>query len=256
MPTAPSFNDVVTRAKDAAHVITTGAKHMVARTLPHPLYRWYRKRRVARQIFRYSPRVVTHTYGGRRLEVLLSDPLAEGWYDGDSPRLSEVEELVRIGALRPGTTVFDVGAHQGVVALMLAGEVGSSGRVIAVEAEPHNVMVARRNVELNNASNISVIHAAIADRPGRLYFAEGLNGHVDADTRVGNVEVEAVTIDQLAQEHGHPDLVFLDVEGYEGKALEGATATLRSRRTSFLVEVHASWLVDCAVSDLVDHFAG
>jgi FkbM family methyltransferase len=216
----------------------------------------YRKRRVARLIAAYSPRVVTHTYGGHRLTVALADPLADGWYDHDWPRLQEIDELVRIGALRPGATVFDLGAHQGVVALVLAAEVGPSGRVVAVEAQHHNASIAERNVRLNGATNVAIVHGAIADRPGKVNFAEDLNGHVDGATRLGNVEVLAVTIDQLAEQHGRPDLVFLDVEGYEGKALEGAAATLRARRTSFFVEVHSDRLVDSTISDIIARFAG
>jgi FkbM family methyltransferase len=244
------------RVQDAVRVGAITAKRVVARALPHPVYRIYRKRRVARLIAAYSPRVVTHTYGGHRLTVALADPLAEGWYDHDWPRLEEIDELVRVGGLKRGATVFDLGAHQGVVALMLSAEVGPSGRIVAVEAQPHNASIARRNVSLNHAANVAVVHAAIADRPGAVNFAEGLNGYVDAATRLGNVEVLAVTIDQLAEEHGRPDLVFLDVEGYEGKALEGAEATLAARRTSFFVEVHSDDLVDWTVRDIIGRFAG
>lgn len=246
------------RRLPATHVIgaaTLGAKGVARRVLPHPVYRVYRQRRIARQIAMYPEHVVTHRYGGHVLKVLLADPLAEGWYDKDWRRLPELDELSRIGALRAGATVFDIGAHQGVVALMLASEVGVSGTVVAVEAEPHNATLARRNIALNDARNVLVVHAAIADRPGTVHFAEGLNGHVDDGTRRGNVEVPAVTIDQLAQQHGPPDLVFLDVEGYEGKALQGAAATLGSGRTSFFVEVHVEQLVDCDVDAIAGFFA-
>jgi FkbM family methyltransferase len=216
----------------------------------------YRKRRVARLIGAYSPRVERHNYGGLELAVALADPLGEAWYDHDWPRLDELDQLARMGALRPGVTVFDLGAHQGIVALMLAGEVGPSGAVIAVEAEPHNASIAQRNVELNRAANVTVVHAAISDRSGILHFAESLNGHVDEKTRLGNVDVRAMTIDQLADEYGPPDVVFIDVEGYEGKALSGAGATLRSRLTTFLIEVHGDDLVDCTAGDLIARFAG
>jgi len=240
----------------SAHAAAMMAKHAVARALPHPVYRMYRKRRVARQIRSYSARIVSHDYGGHRLNVLITDPMAEAWYDRENCGLGEIDELVRMGALRPGATVFELGAHHGIVALILAAELGPSGKIVALEAEPHNAATARKNVDLNGAANVTIVHAAIAEHPGRLYFAEGLNGHVDTATRFGNVEVEAMTIDQLVEQHGTPDLVFIDVEGYEGKALEGATTTLGSGRTIFFVEVHATWLVDCTVADLVAQFAG
>jgi FkbM family methyltransferase len=224
--------------------------------LPNPVYRLYRRRRVARLITKYQPRTVSHAYGRHRFTILLADPLAEAWYDQDWPPLEEIDELIRAGSLRDASTVFDIGAHQGVVALMLAAEVGMRGKVVAVEAEPHNARMARRNIALNRASNVEVVHAAIADRPGNVHFVDELNGHVDAARRMGNIEVEAFTIDVLVERYGPPDVVFLDVEGYEGKALEGAARTLGARRTSFCVEVHGDELVDCSVADLVSYLPG
>ena len=229
-------------------------KQAVAAALPHPVYRVIRRRRVAGLVRRYDPRDVVHSYGGHRLTIRLADPLAEGWYDHDWPRLSEIDLLAERGVLRDGALVFDLGAHQGVVALMLAAEVGRAGRVVAVEGEPHNAAVARRNVAANRAGNVTVVHAAVADRPGVIAFAESLNGRIDEAGPRGNAEVPAVTIDDLASEYGTPDLVFLDIEGYEGKALAGGTATLASPTTSFFIEVHVGDLVGCTAPELVARF--
>src|SRR5947209_4100963 len=83
--------------------------------------------------------------------------------------------------------VFDLGAHQGVIARMIAAQVRPGGRVLAVEAEPHNAKVARRNAELNDAENLLVVHAAGAERSGTLSFGEGLNGSVDERAATGTV---------------------------------------------------------------------
>ncbi len=181
---------------------------------------------------------MNHRYGSNQLSVLLADPVAEGWYDHDWPDLPEVVFL-RTSRLQRGATVFDLGAHQAVVALMLAVEVGSKGRVVAVEAEPHNVEIAHENVRLNRAANIEVLHAAVSDVAGIAQFAEGLNGHVDPTSRrVGHIRVPAVTIDQLAARYGDPDVIFLDVEGHEARALSGAEETLSRADADVFVEVH------------------
>jgi hypothetical protein len=49
--------------------------------------------------------------------------------------------------------------------------------------------------------------------------------------------VEAITIDSLNQKYGRPDVVFVDIEGFEANALKGAAATLRTAADWF-VEVH------------------
>jgi FkbM family methyltransferase len=219
-------------------VVLPSAKALARRVVPHTLYRRYRQRKVASLIAAYTPREVTHTYGGHVLRVRLTDPLAEGWYDHDWDELGAISFLRAQRVLRPGATVFDLGAHQGIVALMIAREVGATGRVLAIEAEPHNARLADVNRALNGAENLTVLHAAGASSSGTISFAEGLNGQIDEHTAAGNVEVAAVSIDDLARRHGTPDLVLIDVEGYEGQVLDGARETLAGGATTFLVEIH------------------
>lgn len=216
----------------------SAAKAIARRLLPHSLYRRYRQRKVASLIADYPARQVSHDYGGQRLHVELADPLAEGWYDHDWEEPKAITFLRDRGVLREGSTVLDLGAHQAVIALMLARDVGPSGRIVAIEAEPHNARIAERNRELNGAENMTVVHAAGAAAPGVVSFAEGLNGQIDESNSSGNVEVTAVTIDELAARFGVPALVMVDVEGYEANVLRGAGRVLGNGTTSFLVEIH------------------
>ncbi len=215
------------------------ARVLARRFVPHPLYRLYRRRKIARQRAGYSERVVEHTYHGYRLRVALPDPVAAGWYDRDWPLQTELQFLTERGVLGAGARVFELGAHQGLVALILARIVGDGGHVLAVEAEEANAAAAERNARLNGAENVQLIHAAASDSSEPVRFADGFNGCVDDSTALGNRLVRTVTVDGLAEEHGTPALVFIDVEGYEEKVLAGATRTLQNAHTAFFVEVHA-----------------
>ena len=213
-------------------------KSLARRLLPARLVGRIRAWRVRGLVRGYTAHTVCHTYGGHELQVHLTDGLAAGWYDHNWPVLAEVKFL-REHRLRPGSTVFDLGAHHGVVALMLAREVTASGRVVAVEANPHNAAAAETNARLNGAQNLIVRCAAASDHPGTITFNEGLNGQVDDGTgEWGRVEVAAVTVDQLAAEYGPPAVLFIDVEGFECHALRGATETLARHRPDCFVEVH------------------
>jgi len=186
-------------------------------------------------IANYPAHDVTRVRGGHTLRIRLADPLAEAWYDRDATPAG-MEFLREQGVLIRGARVFDFGAHQGVVALALARDVGETGQVVAVEADPHNARIAEINRGLNSAENLTVIHAAGAATEGSLSFSEGMNGRVEG--RDALVEVAALTVDGLAREHGTPNLVVIDVEGYEEQVLNGAAKTLENDLTSFLVEVH------------------
>ena len=130
--------------------------------------------------------------------------------------MPEIERLRQHG-LCLGARVFDMGAHQGVVALILADAVGDGGA--RDRGGGRAAQRTRRGAQprLNAAQNVEIIHAAGAANEGTVLFAEGLNGHVDdGGSTWGKVEVAAMTIDGLAARHGRPDVVLIDVEGFGG----------------------------------------
>jgi FkbM family methyltransferase len=222
--------------------MASGLKNLARELLPESV--WMRLRRAR---FRYKQnksyksrsRYVEHTYGGFPLKIHLTDSLAEAWYDCDCPELNEIALLKQ--QLRIGAKVFDLGANQGVFALMMAKIVGPRGMVVAVEANWHNAAIARENRDLNNAPQLVVVEAAAAEKSGTLFFSEELNGHVDLGS-LGSGQwerspVPCLTIDDLTLRYGVPDVLFIDVEGFEVKVLEGAAQTLKHRPDCF-VEVH------------------
>ena len=179
-----------------------------------------------RKIRRYEARQVCHDYGGVPLTVYLADELSELYYDYDWLELPEIAFLRR-HKLKLGARVFELGAHQCVVALMLSNVVGPEGLVVAVEANLHNVTVGQKNRDFNRAEQLHVLHAAVAEQSGEVLFNEGLNGQVIRGTsELGQVEVQAFSIDDLSQENGVPDVLFIDVNGSEYQVLQGARQTL------------------------------
>src|SRR5215211_6728499 len=101
----------------------------------------------------FERRVVRHRYHGRDLWMQLADPVGESWYDLDYPEVPEIAFLAE-HRLRPGAVVFDIGAHQGLYAALLAAEVAPDGRVVAVEANEFNADVAVTNMHLNGIENV------------------------------------------------------------------------------------------------------
>ena len=210
-------------------------KPLLNQMLPTRVSRVIRRLLLRRHIGQFERRIVGHEYLGFRLKVSLQDNIAAGWYDHDWESMPEVEFLKR-GQLQAGAKVFDVGAHQGVIAMVLARLVGESGLVVAVEGTRHNAEVAVENCRINGITNVVVECAIAAEEAGlKLSFSETLNGSVGGELLP--VEVPSVSIDSLAIEYGTPQVVFVDVEGYECQVFEGARKTL-SAGADFFVEVH------------------
>jgi FkbM family methyltransferase len=143
---------------------------------------------------------------------------------------------------RPGWRVLDVGAHHGVFSLCCCRPGAMPSRVVAVVPSPEALQLLRGNRATHPKLDWRIVAAAASDRPGRLRLHAGFIHmlvadpalHAAAQGEPHAVEVEATTIDAITREHGQPDLVKLDVEGFEAEALRGATATLRQRPTVVL----------------------
>jgi FkbM family methyltransferase len=186
---------------------------------------------------RYRQHLVRHTYAGFPLSLCVADSMAAQWYDRDWKMPRELAILSE-RKLKSGALVLDAGAHQGLIAMLLARMIAPDGRVIAIEASPQNVEIALKNCALNGISNVQVLHAAVGESSGTLRFAPTINGQVASNGEWAAVEVPAVTIDDLAERYGIPDVLFVDVEGYEAHVLKGSRRSLQSGPDCF-VEVHA-----------------
>ncbi len=161
----------------------------------------------------------------------------------------EVESAL-LGLLRPGETVYDVGANIGWFTLLAARQVGPSGRVVAFEPSLANAAYCKSNAAGNGLGNITVIPAAVGDRDGWASFADdtSLKGRLSDE---GGDEVPILSLDTWLSETGQapPQVIKMDIEGAECAALRGMGETLRTRRPTLIIELHGT---NAEVADLLD----
>lgn len=154
------------------------------------------------------------------------------------------------GRVSPGAVCLDVGANVGVYVLQFAHWSAPSGRVIAFEPNPGARVVLERHIRLNGlAGRVTVVPAAVAASAGTatLYAADAdgmsrLNEPNSAIAqRVRGITVETLTLDGYCEGAGvSPDWLFIDIEGFEVAALEGARKLIeaRGRELGIVVEMH------------------
>jgi FkbM family methyltransferase len=184
--------------------------------------------------------IVEHQFIGSMIKVIIADPTAAKWYRDELPTASEMH-FIRDYALKPGAHVFNIGAHQAVIASMLAQIVGSEGLVVALEPDPFSYNIALQNKALNQLDQIEVLHAAGADVSMMIEFglAVGTSGQIAAKgDGLPTISVQAYSVDDLTERYGRPDVLYIDVEGFEEKVLSGARRTLESARPDCVIEVH------------------
>jgi len=151
--------------------------------------------------------------------------------------------------LRTGDVVIDGGANIGLFTVLAAARVGPEGRVIACEPSSTTMQLLRDNVARNGFEHVALHEVALAAKPGRLslqVFApgSGFSSFAPADSSTANrVDVEVTTLDELAGDLvDRTNLVKLDVEGAELRALEGASRLLERARPDFIVELEPEHL--------------
>lgn len=164
----------------------------------------------------------------------------------DPALLAVAEEFVTAGSV-----VWDIGANVGVFALASAAKAGPSGLVVAVEADTWLVDLLRRTCRLESdpRAPIEVVPAAIDGEPGVATFniaergraASSLEG--TGSTQAGGVRerqrVVAVTLDWLLGSFPAPQVLKIDVEGAEARALAGAGSLIANSRPVIVCEVAA-----------------
>ena len=153
--------------------------------------------------------------------------------------------------LRPGMTVFDIGANIGYYVLMELRLLQGRGGVIAVEPSPGNVCLLRRNLALNDYRDVPVVEAAISDSKGDRLFHLSEQSNLNTFHAVGSgakhlsgktITVRTLTVPELAADHGAPDLIRMDVEGHEVEVIDGMIEAIRNGRLApaILFEPHLS----------------
>jgi|RhiMethySRZTD1v2_1073278.scaffolds.fasta_scaffold27225_5 FkbM family methyltransferase len=202
---------------------------------------------------RFRPYLMRKSLAGEEFSILIGDLEASYLYDRVHawPELAFVAEAL----IEPGDLVADCGANHGLTGLLFARKVGSSGKVIAFEPNPRNAEIARINARVNAIDNLEIREHALGSARGTVFFRPEMNGSVTHAGDAGAIRVECVTLDEAFAERA-PDLLKIDVEGYELEVLAGARRVL-SARPKFDVEIHVDTFRDPRASlrelfDLLD----
>lgn len=150
--------------------------------------------------------------------------------------------------LRPGTTVLDIGAHQGLYTLLAAKLVGPNGSVFAFEPSPRERRALRLNLVLNRCRNVLIesVAVGVANTTATLHVVQdihtGCNSLKPPNVRSATrpIQVPVIRLDEWVQKRNVPrvDFIKLDVEGAELTVLQGAEGLLlREPRPMILSEI-------------------
>lgn len=156
--------------------------------------------------------------------------------------------LMNSGALKEGDVVLDIGANIGYYALIESQLVGNNGKVYASEPVLGNLELLKINVRLNNLKNVQTFPFAFGERDmtSKIYVSNWANlCAIDRDfvgEIIGVQEVPMITVDTFFKDRNPPNLIRMDVEGYEYEIIKGMPQALK-RNMKILVELHPFFLL-------------
>jgi FkbM family methyltransferase len=151
------------------------------------------------------------------------------------------DEIILLRRLiTPGMVVYDIGANIGFYAILLAKMAGHNGKVICFEPDARNFGHLEKAVQA--FPNVTSFQKAVSDKDGilKIYRSKLLN--VDHRTYPVNnyesvEEIQAVSIDSLLRQRTipAPDVIKIDIQGYELSAFKGMEQLLREKQNLKIV---------------------
>ena len=139
--------------------------------------------------------------------------------------------------LRRSDNALLAGVNNGLHVIVAARAVGETGRVVGVDPQPSALLRARRNIDLNGAAGPTrLLSAALGAETAVIHmpWADAANHGAASLLDSGpGLEVPLITLADAidAMFTGRVRLMLLDVQGYEGPALQG----LKHHRPELLV---------------------
>jgi FkbM family methyltransferase len=149
-----------------------------------------------------------------------------------------------------GMVVFDIGAHIGLMSVILAQKVGDTGKVFSFEPTPATFEVLRNTIRINDLENVIVpVQAALSSKSGKAMFyisddmADSSNSLVNYRGGKRNerpTEVQLYAMDDYVDNKNlqSVDFIKIDAEGAELEVLQGSEKTLQRFRPSVILALH------------------
>jgi FkbM family methyltransferase len=156
------------------------------------------------------------------------------------PRYEGTFATALLKEAKPGDVIWDIGANVGFYTRKLAEAAGNLGKVVAFEPAPDTVQLLRTAVA--SYAQVVIEETALSDYTGTAEFSVSDQHQTNAlgvTPMTGRtIRVKVARGDSFA-ERAFPNVIKLDVEGFELDVIRGLETTLPDPRVrSVFIEVH------------------
>lgn len=164
---------------------------------------------------------------------------AYDFFKNDGYLNAEIEKFVKESPEKK--VFFDIGALYGIFSLAFLA-INKDGRAISFDPSAYCKEMMERNKSVNEFSNWDIEEVALGDKQGTIKTTYDWH-HLNINQE-GTVEVQEDSIDNYVNRSSHvPDIMKIDVEGYEYQVIKGGFNTLQTHKPLILLELHGDdWL--------------
>jgi FkbM family methyltransferase len=168
--------------------------------------------------------------------------MRNGWHE--PPVTFLLERLARVSS-----GLVDIGAHLGYFSILFAS--AAEKRSLAIELDPSNCAELKREVAFQPTAvreRIEIVHCGISDVAGTIHLplARSLSPSRSINATEKSKDSRAVaitTLDEIVRSRRFvPDVVKIDVEGFEARVLAGASETISRFKPVLVIEIHPKQL--------------
>ena len=159
---------------------------------------------------------------------------------GDYEELQTIKKLSETKKL----LFLDCGCNYGFYSFYTS-SISKDNLVISIEASRKTSEIFRKNLSLNNSTNINFYNKAISDRDDEIIrFNESENdwesSQVHSDFKLETIsEIKSISIDTVVKEYNLSEynaVIKLDIEGNEFRAIEGALEFIKKASPLIIIE--------------------
>ncbi len=193
--------------------------------------RWYvGKRRLSGSI--YQAASLRHA-SGITMKLIPGDVISDFIAAAGLYELELTRRLVKLARANGGLLV-DIGANLGYFSLLWAAA-REENHSVAFEVAPRNVGIMRENIDRNRlAHRVTLLEFAVSNATERRGFGLGPAdqsgwGGLSPAGDAGDIEVQAVRVDEALPPDVRVALMKIDIEGADALALMGSERLLRKR---------------------------
>lgn len=198
--------------------------------------------------------------GGLRWAINPGDYIQQDLFWSSAKDAADIREALR--SMPKGGVMFDLGANFGYYSIKIATELRGDCCVYAFEPNPVTMERFRKNLQLNSSRGVHPQAEGLSDAPGRASVVDppGHSGAAYLDQVIGpgpdiSDSIHVTTLDLFCEQRNidRIDLIKMDIEGAELRALRGGVETIRRLKPVILIELNPDTLGrdGCSVRDVV-----